>query len=422
MKKLHVVYLIFVICLTSIAVTFAGNNGLSQWTYYKEIQLIGNNKYKIVPIDDEVYRYAKSDLSDLRITDEKGGIVPYYIENERVYSDVRHIIYSSRLLHSYKEKNDTITDFNVIPQEQGSDILADKLKFTVNPANSISRDFLKNIEVYGSYDGVKWQFVMNDNIYSVQNAEKNVVELPQTFKFNYYRIKAVNDLDNFKLNGMDALYNNIKYGQDKFEKRTSLKYSVRSDSSKTYIEIDNLNKLKINGIKLDIEGNFKRDYNVNVIDQNSVSTVISSGYIYNLNFKDFNVSNTYINNFYTPAEKLQIVIFNNDDKPLKIKDVQVNYTIEKIVFDGSQGTSYKLYFGNQNAQKPIYDVESYSNHIEKENQDECTLGNLNGKAQETVPDYRKVFNIVVVLVSLSLAGLIFTKVMAKAKNNVGKTE
>jgi hypothetical protein len=267
---------------------------------------------------------------------------------------------------------------------------------------------------------------MNDNIYSVQNAEKSVVELPKMLKFNYYRIKAVSDMDNFKFDRMDAQYNNVKYIQDKFEKNATLKYNIKSDSSKTYIEIDNSSRLKINGVKLDIEGNFKRDYRVNATLQNPDPIVISSGYLYNLNFKNFNVSNTYINNFFASAQKLQIVIFNNDDKPLKIKDVQVNYAIERIVFDGSQGGPYRLYFENQNALKPQYDIEEYRSHIEKESQDECTLGKLNAmnnsKSQDKSPDYRKAFNVVIILVSLSLAGLIFTKVRLKAKNNTEKSE
>lgn len=420
MKKFYTV-IIGTLFAASVTLNVVADS-FNQWNYAKEIETKGDSKYKVVTLDEEVYRYASADLSDIRIVDEKGQIVPYFIQNERTYQKSKEEVYSAKEISNVRVKNDTIIDYNVMHNEKNADILVNQLAFSSN-----NRNFLKNIDILGSHDGIRWDNIIFTQIYIIDNLEKMKIDLSETYKYKYYRVKIQNNLEGIKLNGVQVISNNSQISQDRFEKSDSWGKNIQSKEKQTYINVSNPNRVRIKGIKLDIEGNFKRSYQAGINKSENIFKPISEGFLYNLKFKDINVTDTYIDLSTQPINSdIEIKVNNNDDKSLNIKNINVDYYIDKLIFEGDKASSYKLHFGNQKVQRPLYDIESYRNYIEKENQDECTLGKLmilkNGEAKETSPDYSKIFNIVIVLVSLSLAGLIFTKVRSKAQNNVGKTE
>lgn len=53
----------------------------NQWWYSKPVELQGNGKYHTLFLDEDVYRGAKEDLGDLRVIDDKGLFVPFYIDS-----------------------------------------------------------------------------------------------------------------------------------------------------------------------------------------------------------------------------------------------------------------------------------------------------------------------------------------------------
>jgi len=53
----------------------------------RAITIEGSNKYSNIFLDEEVYHYAAEDLSDIRIIDDEGKNVPYYIYNAGTLQD-----------------------------------------------------------------------------------------------------------------------------------------------------------------------------------------------------------------------------------------------------------------------------------------------------------------------------------------------
>lgn len=78
MKKLLIVLIAVQLLLLAGGGALAETE-LTQWKYWKNVDITGDGQYKAVFLDEEVYRYASSDLSDIRIVDGNGNFSPYYL-------------------------------------------------------------------------------------------------------------------------------------------------------------------------------------------------------------------------------------------------------------------------------------------------------------------------------------------------------
>lgn len=392
---------------------------LSQWHYYKGIRVQGDHRYQAVMLDEEIYRNALPRLGDLRIVDDRGGFVPYYVENSYSYENRDKVVYGSTQIDTFNERNFSVVDFKVTPLKDNADILGNSLALSIP-----DRNFAKNVEVYGSYDGVEWQFVTSSGIYKVDNLERTEVALNNLLKYRFYRVKIPNNLENIHIDRLQVVYENIRKERNSFLKRTELTYEIKNEDKITVITVRNANHLKIGRIYLNAEeGNFNRHFDVMVKTGDQVTDSVRSGEIYNLRFKDLNLSNTAIDFGIRPVsgETLQIRIMNKDDRPLNIKGITADYYLDKLVFEAVKGAGYSLYYGNPGAVKPSYDMETYREHIEKENQDSCSLAQaVEVKAgaplkKQGMIDFKIIFNGVIAAVAILLILLIGRKLNLRSR-------
>jgi len=414
MKKL-LIWLTIFFCVFNIAMPFSiASNPLSGWKYYKSITSQGTNKYKAIYLDNEVYKYASSNLSDLRIVNDKNAFIPYYIQYGYSHQTKAQSLYDAEQIRRYKEKNHTIYDFKVVPDFSAQkDILGNSLIFNIHG------EFLKKIHVYGSYDNLTWHNIVEDQIYMVQNMPKLDVPLNDDFKYNYYRVRILNDIENIELDGLKLKYSNTASFADSYSKNIKLEYDIKNQQNDTLITIKNPDKLKIKTIHLNIDGNFNREYKVFTKDGDTIIDTGIFGNLYSLNFKDLSATNTDVDlgASLISSDIIQLKIFNFDDPPADIKSLEAQYNIDKIIFEAKPDIPCRLFFSNSSAQKPAYDIESFKNHIELENQDVCTLSKISANPDlisdqaktVKIPDLTPIFNVVIVVLSIGLIVLLAAK-------------
>ncbi|WFD11656.1 hypothetical protein [Tepidibacter hydrothermalis] len=283
------VVLLTVLLFFSIHILSFANEDIDDWKFSKEIYYSDHKEYKSIFLDEEIYRYAKDDLSDLRIINNQNEFVPYYVFNK----------------NSVKIK---------------------QVHFNINLEN-------------------------NDTVILINNEDN----------LNIRDIKIISQ-DNFKRK-YDTYYKNGKY--EEF-------YTV--DSGMIY--------------RLNLK-NHKEEKN-NVIT-------------------DFNL------NYFSKPNIIKIIIHNKDDKPINIDNIHINYYTDKIVFKKDDNKKYKLLFGNKYAKMPSYDIKSYKDYIEKEDQEICNISNLteqnkNYKEKEYKEiNHKLILNIIVILISLILVMIIMRK-------------
>lgn len=438
MRRKIIVCAVIITILANLSLVYAGNADLGGYNYYKDISITGKNKYKAVFLDEETYKYANENLSDIRITDDKGDFVPYYINNTYSNSISTQVTYNSNIVRKYSENGDTILDFQITPQKENADILANKMEFDIQ-----GEKYLKYFGVFGSFDGVQWQYITQDSIYKVDNAKKNEILLGDTKRYKYYRIRISDNPERTKIAFL-VERNNVIYVKSKdiditglrlinditqstqggYEKTASIKFEAKSEGKNTILELKNDNRLRINGININInDDTFNRHFEIYTKQGDQIKNTGVSGELYKLNFKDLNIANTWVNLGTKPlsSEVIQVKIYNQDDKPLNIKGIEAVYCIDKLVFEAKNNEGYKLYSGNTNATKPSYDIETYKTHIEVEPQDVCSLGKVIPLGGTTLPkktyDYNMIFNVVIVVISLALILVIVLKLRNKNKDS-----
>jgi hypothetical protein len=202
-----------------------------------------------------------------------------------------------------------------------------------------------------------------------------------------------------------------------YTKTFSPQYKAVEEGRQTLISIQNDQRLKIKKLSLDVESNFRRTYDL--MDSTGVRIPFTGEKeLYNLKFKDIQIQNkTIVLPASNASQQIVLKINNEDNAPLQIKQVNVEYDIHRLVFEDSGSETYQLFYGNPNAIKPKYEIEAFKIHIEKENPALALLGKSVELNDVTKPVINKsawyqskmTFNAVIGFVSLLLIVFLIQK-------------
>lgn len=369
--------------------------------------------YRAVFLDEQVYAGASQDLNDLRIVNEKGQFVPYYIDNGYSESAEDRVKYTTELLGEVKkEKDNSVFDFVVTPLGKNVDIRGNSLKVSLPNEN-----FLKHVEVYGSYDSIGWERVKMDDLYRIDSLTKDIIELDDKYSFRYYRLKVLNNVEGLSFPQMQ-LSNVISDLQWRdFQKSGTPKYEVKQEDGFTDIIIQNPNHLRIKRVQLTAAGNFTRTYELMDSEGKTIETE-NIPELFSMDFKDVRIADTTITAIFptiTPA--FTIRINNQDDLPLDISDITIEYKLNKLVFEDKGTGPYRLLYGNDTVIKPQYDIVKFRSHIEQEDMVIGTLGEettLPVVTDDNIPvregfATKPWFSGVIIVISVVLIGLLAQK-------------
>lgn len=382
----------------------------SAWSRFAPVEFGGAGKYKAVFLTPEVYRHAAANLGDLRLADSTGRQVPYYIQSGELVRKQNETVIGSRLTDSFDAGDDSYFEYGLIV-EDNTDPLGNRLVFAL-PVGV----FVKHIEIYGSYDGVKWQYLAKDYIYRVDGREKKEVSLGGARKFHYYRIRLLDNVEKVSLKGLTMVSRRDVSDWTRYEQATQLEYEITGKNRQTVITLKNPYKLRLKRVVLDIDDNFQRPYGV--YTDAKAAYPLQTGEIYNLRFAGVDVTSRAVEfKTATVTDTVVIKIDDRDDRPLAIKGITAEYYLDKLVLTDLGNTPYRLYFGNAKAETPKYELGLQRNYIEKENQDEGRL--LAAESNQAAPqaglpvrsDY--LFNAAIVAVSLLLVIILVPKLSSR---------
>jgi hypothetical protein len=399
--------MMLVLCLSP---SSALADDFSAWSRLAPVEIAGASKYKAIFLPPEVYQHALANLGDLRLVDSDGRQVPYYIQRGELVRKQSEVVIASRITDSFEAGYDSYFDFNLFVDEN-TDPLGNRLVFAL-PTGI----FVKHIEIYGSHDGVKWQYLTRDYIYQVDGREKKEASLGGARKFRYYRIRLLDNVEKLALKGLTLVARKDISNWARYEQVTQMEYEITNLARQTVITLRNPYNLRIKRLVLDIDDNFQRSYSV--YSDAKATHQVQTGEIYNLRFAGVDVSGKVIDfKAAVMTHEVIIKIDDRDDRPLAIKGIQAEYYIDKLVFSDMGNTPYRLYFGNAKAEPPKYELGLQRSYIEKENQDECRLlaveGNQTTSQVELAVRSDYLFNAAIVAVSLLLIIVLVPKLSSR---------
>ena len=72
---------------------------------------------------------------------------------------------------------------------------------------------------------------------------------------------------------------------------------------------------------------------------------------------------------------LRLTVLNRDNSPITLSNFKVFGTVRKVIFEYFPNETYKLYYGNEKARYPDYDIESYLQYFNLSDVAAAVLGN-----------------------------------------------
>lgn len=391
--------------LSVLVLPAAAAEALAGWSYCAEILTNGEQRYKSLILPEEIYAQAAPDLRDLRICDAQGEPVPYYIQSGRQLLRSRKISYATEIVQRFTKNNDSYLELRVLPQQAQSDAAGNSLTFELPPLN-----FLKKLDVYGGYDGEKWEYIGKGELFRTDGHSKAELDLGGRKKYGYYRIVVLDNAENIALGAATI---NDAYTENRWERfirNGELSFALTHAGHESVLTIDNPKQLPLKQLQIEADGNFQRQYKL--IDAAS-GAVICSGELYQLQFATAAARARSIDLADKPqtATKLLLKIDNRDDRPLAVGAVRAEYYSDKLVFEATGRGPYRIWFGNPQATAPNYELALQKKYIEQEPQEECRLGAIDEQAQpaaQTEPFFnrKRLFSGAIAFVSLLLIATI----------------
>ncbi len=390
----------------------AAADDFAAWSHSAPVEISGEGKYKALFLMPEVYAHAAANLADLRLVDSAGKQVPFYIQGGEVVRRESESVIAARLTDSFQGGDDSYFEYR-LATDDNTDPLGNRLVFKL-PAGV----FVKHIEIYGSYDGVKWQLLARDYLYRVDGREKKEATLGGERKFRHYRIRVLDNAEKVALPEMSLVSRKAVSNWARYEQTARLAYAVEVNGKdrQTVITVENPDRLRLKQLVLEVDDNFQRSYSA--FTDAKAAHPAQTGEIYNLRFAGVAVDGRAIRFRTVPVtDRVVIKIDDRDDRPLAIRGIESEYYVDKLVFPDLGDKPYRLYFGNAKAEAPRYELGQQRGYIEKENQDECRLTAVEAN-QKTAPVWLPIkseylFNAAIVAVSLLLVIVMVPKISSR---------
>ncbi|MBD3300645.1 MAG: hypothetical protein GF347_04815 [Candidatus Moranbacteria bacterium] len=337
---------------------------IGDWKYKKEILIDAGYKGLVkFELDRQICAKANVDFSDIRVVQNeeeapfevltpKSGLISEKYEPEvlnKVYVPYKH--------------NSVILDFS----KQG--VVVNNFDIEIDSSN-----FQRNVRIYGANDMQNWKLIKEDEyVYDYTDlrgkfkSRDTQVFFPSSV-FQYFKLEIDDPLGE-SLNIGKVTAKNLVEQENKSEAfEVEFSQSENRDFGRSEILIDlGQDGLEIFSLIFSAEtDNFNREVNVYSSDNKQDWKLLSSnGYIFSYNTSEFKAEDLELE--FSPSSKryLKVEINNYDDQPLGISKVLAVRNIYEVVFRKEQGPFW-VYYGNSEAESPIYDFEKYLKYLDSE--------------------------------------------------------
>lgn len=378
----------------------------------RPVYIEGDNKYSCIYLDREVYHYAKADLGDLRLIDEEGKDVPYYIYNEEAYEQRNKKVYSANIVGTFNKNDREYFDIEV-EQEKNKDRWLTYLEISITSSN-----FASSVIMQGSYDAVAWDAI-NDgkemHLYQVASGSQMRFYFNEPVKYSYFRMSMPKQLEEVGINHVLAAFEETQYYLQNYceEKESVFEINNNNERKITVVTIENSDHLRISKLLFNIRGIFTRSYTLYGVDTTNMTTMLKAGSLYStdINAKSSDIAiNMDRGKIY---DTYRVEIENLDDSPLTINQIKEVYYIDKLVFEAKGDRQYMLTYGDGGLDAPQYDIAYYAQDIEQQEQNiatfgEATLLEVQKDELKKEKDYSIILKIIIAITSLLLIVIIIS--------------
>lgn len=332
-----------------------------QFHYRSDLDTIAETGFYTIPVTPSLSRYLKTDLSDIRITDNKGQCVP-------------HIIY---LPYGNQTDHNVLVDIPVIKKDNSgsrtvimvSKTAIDKLSNLFLVINNTTASRFASLS--GSDDKTNW-FTIADSILlrdpvSMQDSKSAFTINFPPVAYAYFRViifNGRNDPLNIKqvMTETPALQEVV----ERYVENPKTSFNQTDTTGFSLIRVENTDSFHFDNIlfRVDFPKYFERNTRLYLSYPGSIAELSRMNAV-----TDFILSSNNIKGYTTQLSKNKIfylLIENKDNPPLRINEITTIQEKRQIIAYLEKGKEYHLLLGAPEAYLPDYDLLNFRNVIPRD--------------------------------------------------------
>jgi len=389
----------------------------AQFRYTALLDKVKATGFYTISITPELSSYLKTDLSDLRIVDEKKQPVPFIIDIPAGRKVIDPVLYDQKIITKENKETKTILVIENEGEKEISDFVIELKSAAAERTASLS----------GSDDNANW-FAILDSLLLHKSSEYNNASHSQRINFptgnyKFFRL-IINNGKKAPLNILNARSHDINSPYDTPEfnfVNPTPSFSATDSSGYSLIKIVNDRPYHIGTFKLAISGPwlFKR--------QAKLFTEIKSGLQQTWNSQSHATITLSSDEFsgypitFLKSTVFYLLIENGDNPPLKIDSISTELVKRCVIAQLENGRTYSLLLDNPEATAPDYDLQHFRDRIPESSA--INIKNIIALPQETIPAKKQADKwwiwpvIILVLLLLSILAWKLTTDMKRTRDD-----
>lgn len=353
--------------------------------FSRQVQTPSETWHKI-ELPDDALQHFNADFSDVRILGKRENAsdieVPYVLVQPQ--NKITSVEMPFQVINTSRQGAAYFYTFELAKKQKINQILLDFEQ----------QNFDWKIGLEGSENGSDWFLILEDyRILSLKNKQTDYhftqLDFPDA-NYMFYRLK-VNSDQQPKLNKASIYDHKKNQGNFKISKIASIQKSIDKKQRTTIITVTLEHAVPVENLKIKV-GNTFDFYRPITIKALQDSVLTDKGW--RLNYKEIyrgtlsSLAQTEFQLDHATTQKLQIAIQNQDNQPLDIQEVDVKHAVFALCARFTEKADFYLYYGNDKAQKPSYDIANFTKNI-PENPSPLSLSeetiNLDFTSETTTP-------------------------------------
>ncbi len=348
------------------------------WRYWKAValpELAGDEEMVELPLDRDVFSGAASGLVDLRVIAGESQEAPSQL---RVETYQREQTSRSVQIRDLAHLPGQYTTFVVDLGEEG--LLHNEIDIM---ASNKTGDFRRGVALEASRDGQTWLLLRDDGeIFELPVLVRGVpvrdttVSYPQT-TVRYLRVRISNkEGEPLSIDTPRAFYVKETPATLVEYPAAVLENQVDRERKTTVVLLDMGAKgMPASHLEVEVsEKNFYREADLEGSNDRKTWTTLAKAELYAYDTPQYASADRTVDYPQATYRYLRLSVFNQDNPPLAVSGVKVMGPRHVLLFPARPGVAYRLYYGNEAATAPSYDLAQYLQYLETRGLPQARLG------------------------------------------------
>jgi hypothetical protein len=336
-----------------VAILILGVQAQAQFRYTCDLQQVSQTGFYKIAISPELSAFTKTDLSDIRIADEKKQWIPYILK----YPDLP-IGPTFLYLPEIKIKNSNSETILIIQSNAKQEISNWSLEVKNAHVNRFA-------SISGSDDGKQWYSITDSLLLKNPEGDRNSLKIYfPPVAYSSFRVKIFNGKnDPLSIQKVTSLLTSPLPSPGKPVINPAGSFVQTDTSGYSFIRVEQPDDFQFDFLDISVSAPkyYEREVSFYLNAGGNIAQLLKTEPI-----QKFTVSTNSSGVYSLPFFKSKIfylLIKNNDNPPLRISAVKTSQSKRELIAWLESGKNYRLFLDDSFARPPDYDLKNFSQSI-----------------------------------------------------------